>query len=238
MDNKLAYGKTVAGSTITASSTKQSYETRYLYDLSQKNIWSTQDSVISGTILIDHGTAKNIKLVFIDNTNIVSGDTTFTIQAGTTAAATDYGPTALPKDTKSWLELDQTYRYFLITITKASGTNIEIGRLELFQNLYTFPKNYQIDRSSGQVENFSDKIGRRGQISRKFLYQTEQRIWSFLNVTKTQVDLMKKTIGIETEVSLYDGEETEYYYGIMNLTLPTVDRCEKRDFQMNFTESQ
>jgi len=100
MDNKLAYGKTVADSTITASSTKQSYETRYLYDLSQKNIWSTQDSVISGTILIDHGAAKNIKLVFIDGTNIVSGDTTFTIQAGTTAAATNYGPIALPKDTK------------------------------------------------------------------------------------------------------------------------------------------
>jgi len=49
---------------------------------------------------------------------------------------------------------------------------------------------------------------------------------------------MKKTIGIETEVALYDGEEAEYYYGIIDLTLPTVDRCEKKDFQMNFMESQ
>jgi hypothetical protein len=237
--NKLAYGKTVVDSTITVSTEKPSYEKKYLHDLSQKNFWSTLDTYItSQTILINHGTAKNIKLVFFDNTNIVSGDTLFTIQAGTTAAATDYGPTPLPKDTKSWLEIDQTYQYFLVTITKASGTNIEVGRFELFQNIYTFPKNYQIDRSSGPIEVFSDKIGRRGQVSRKFLYQTERRVWQFLNITKTQVDTMKKTIGKETEVCLYDGEELEYYYGIMNLTLPTVDRCEKRDMQLSFTESQ
>jgi len=237
--DKLAYGKTVADATLTASSTKASYEVRHIYDLSQGNKWSTADGDITAeTILIDHGAAKNIQLVFIDGTNIVSRDTLFTIQAGTTAAATNYGPVALPKDTKSWLEINQTYRYFLVTITKASGTNIEIGRVELFQNIYTFDKNYQIDRSSGTIEVFEDKAGRRGQISRKFLYQTERRIWNFLNVTKTQIDLMKKTIGVETEVALYDDEEEEYYYGIMDLTLPTVNRCEKRDFQLSFTESQ
>jgi hypothetical protein len=237
MTAEISYNGTVADATLTASSKADSYEKEFVYDDSQANKWRTT-SITTESLLIDHGAAKTIKTVFIDGSNIESGDTTFTIQAGTTVAATDWGPTALTKDTKSYLELNQTYRYFLMKVTKASGSYTEFGKFELYQDRDAFTKNNQIDREMGSEKVFEIRRGRAGQIYRKFLYRANIRRWTFLNILQAQADLFDQTYGELEDCVLWDDQLQEAFYGIIDISTLTTNRCENYNCTLSFREKR
>lgn len=223
--------------TITMSSEADTYEKKYLYDISTKHKARTT-GIATESILIDLGAATQVQVCFIDGSNIVSGDTTFTLSAGTTTACSDYGPTALTKDTKSYLELDQTWRYWKIIATKASGSYIEFGRVELCTDLYTCVKNYQARRTTGSLSEFEDVLGREGQETSTFKYRAAIRNWRFLNISEAQRTTFEQTLGELEKCILYDDQDDVAYYGkIRGVATMEGSRTGLYNADLNFKES-
>jgi hypothetical protein len=237
MAGKIAYNPILPDSTVTMSSEAVTYGKERLFDNSPQNKARTT-GISSESILVNYGSAVNIKAVYFENSNIVSGDTTCTIQAGATSAATDYGPTAMTKAAKSFLEIDQTYQYWKHIATKASGTYIEWGKFELFQEYDEFTKNYQYERSTGKRNVFRERTGPTGVIVNEFLYSAKVFTWTFLDVAQAQVDLFYDTYGTLNSCLIYDDYENTHYYGIIKLSIPRGNRTGKYDFTLNFTEKK
>jgi hypothetical protein len=236
MAGKLGYDSAIKkqGVIVTMSTEAVTHEACNLYSNSLSSKARTT-SISAQTISIDLLTAQNIKLIYFQGCNITSGDTLYTIQAGTTPAATNYGPVALPKQSKAWVDIDQTYRYWIITATKASGSYIEWGKFDLLLNNYTFVVNYKCDRSVGKEENYSFELGPTGGMVNIPLYQLESIDWEFVNVAAAQKNTFKEAANYD-EVIVYDDSKNEAFCGSLRISRPRINRVENFDLDFTFRE--
>lgn len=87
----------------------------------------------SGNIVIDFGSATQIKSIVLGNINITSGTGSLTIQANAIDSwgAPSYSQTiTIQSNTKNQvLYLDETYQYFRVVTSDSSLTNLSIGYL-------------------------------------------------------------------------------------------------------------
>lgn len=125
--------------TTTATTEAAEHEIEKVFNHSPGSTW--RSTVITVTrIEIDLGSPKNIKGVAYFGTNIEAGDTQFDLEGGVAAVTNDFS-VALTKDTKGYKEVNETYRYWALEITKAAGTYIEIGKFMLCLGALTATRN-------------------------------------------------------------------------------------------------
>lgn len=235
---KIAYDTALnrAGVSITMSSEAQSYEVESLYDETLATKARTT-GITAEEINFDLGAAYNIKAIYYQGCNIVSGDTLYTIQAGTTAAATDYGPLALTKAAKALIPIDQTYRYWKVKATKASGSYIEWEKFDLLLQYYVFDENFNQKRKCGLDEKYIESVDDYGNTINYNTSQLQAIDWEFQHISKEQRDEFK-TAATFSEVITFDPGEQEAYCGRLRISRPEIDFVERYDLNFTFREKR
>lgn len=220
---------------VTASSQASTFPVKLVYDGDQLSAWRST-GITSEWILIDHGSPKTVKVIYIKS-NVVAGDTTFTFKAGTTSACTDYS-IALDKANKSYKEINQTYRYNKIEITKASGTYVEVGEVVLCQDLYECVKNYQVSFTTGQIAVFDVTTGMAGSLQASFRYAAAARGYEFLDIAAAQKDMFDEMLRVLEEHVIYDDMKSEPYYGRLTFGQPVNTFTTHYNMTVQFTEKK
>lgn len=238
MGGKIAYNDYAAGVISTAVVTggeTTTYEKEFAVDNSPASKWRT--TALTGNILFDLGSAVNIKAVFAGGTNIISGDTTWKIRAGTTSDTEDYNA-GLTKAIKSYLEIDQTYRYWKFDFVGIGGSYREFGKLALFGGLYEFPWNYRWEYQAGNEEGNNVINGYNGSIKKIHKYQRAIRTLNFERMGKAQYQFFNETLRPLEECVYYDDRESEAFYGVPIFRRgATASRAHRYSMVLNFTEA-
>lgn len=220
---------------VTASSEASTCPVELIFDGDQSTIWHST-GIASEYILVDHGSAKTVKAIYIKS-NVVAGDTTFNFKAGTTSACTDYS-IALDKANKSYKEINQTYRYNKIEITKASGSYVEVGELVLCQDLYECTRNYQVNFETGSIAVHDVTTGMNGSLQAAFRYRAAARQYEFLNIDSTQLAMFDETLRELEEHVIYDDMKSESFYGRLTFGNPVNTFTTHYNIDVQFLEKK
>jgi hypothetical protein len=246
MPDKLYYDDQYLDATITASSELSGYGKKYAFDTSPSTKWRTT-GITTESMLFDFGTAV-LPLAFgWIGSNIVSGDTTYTIGQGTTSAATD-NVESMTKSAKGRHEINASWtarRYWKIIITKASGTYVEFGKMALLFAEFEYTKCHSWDYGTGHKSVFSRNSNiKYGQISKEFLQRSKIFNFNFVFIEEAQAILFDEVIRDEPFIFYYYEDKSEVYYGetdfgdlIHNFKNPT-DLKEYFSISLSFTEAK
>lgn len=229
-----------AVSSVIASSEATGYEIDYIRDNSPATKWRST-GITEETILITFISAVTIKAVAWAGSNIVSTDTTFKIEAGTTSACSDIS-LDLTKTGKGVVILNSligwTYQYFKITIIKTTGTYIELGLLGLMGDFYEFEKNYNWNFSTGHLTEFTTNKSKYGLIKRKKRYSVKIFNFTFEFLARTQAILFDEIIRDENYIWYYSEDYSDIYFGIVDLgVLESMQNKNYYSISMSFTEA-
>lgn len=238
MPDKIYYSDLLQDATLTVLSETTTYEKEYAVDDSPGNVWRTT-GITSETFLMDLGSAILPASFIWIASNIVSGDTTFTLSAGTTTATSDktVNMTKLEKGVYEILSTDGwiAYRYWKITVTKASGTYVEFGKIALLGEKET-DICYEWDYTSGRMEVFTVNPGSYGQESRELKFNKKTINVSFPALTVAQKELLDETIRLEPYIYYYDSDKSEIWYGKAEFSTPVHFRALYWKMNLAFTE--
>jgi hypothetical protein len=219
MAAKVGINDLVKSAILSVNSTEATHNVELIKNNSPTNKYRTT-GITGEYIIFDHGTAKALSGIYIDGANMESGDTVYTFKSGTTTACTDGYSAALTKATKSYHELltwTTPYRYNRIDITGASGTYREIGKVFIFQDLYTFDLDWEENYGDGINPFISESIGFAGQQNVTFRATAQTKNLPFRGIGDTQRDLLIETLmsknPIEQGVIFYDHVRTEAFLG-------------------------
>jgi hypothetical protein len=225
---------------LTASSEATSYNVGYVQDVYQKTLWRTT-GINTESILFDFGSATKIKAVGWMNSNVVSGDTSFVIKAGTTIACTDKSLN-LTKKSNGVGKLDGdtgwNYRYFKIIVTKASESYIEFGKISLLADFYEFEKCQKWDYTTGHQSFFYTNVGEFGQIIRKYKYSNKIFDFIFEWVQHTQAEKFDEEIRKNPYIWIYSTDYANVYYGVQEMGVLKKVRDNYYSINLNFKEAK
>lgn len=200
---------------LTANTQVESYFVSLIKDKSPGNKWQTTGVI--GYVIIDHGSPVQPKAVYVDGSNIVAGDTSYTFKAGTTTACTNESLN-LTKAAKSWHELSwAAYRYNRIDFSIAVASYGEIGKVYLPLESYEFPIDWTVNYQDGISAGIAEVEGFSGQQAADFLYTAQSKRLPFIGISDAQrnkffKELMAKK-PIEEGIIFYDHVISEALYG-------------------------
>jgi hypothetical protein len=231
----------VQDATLDKNSEAESYFVSLIKDHSPGNKHRTTG--ISGEyVIFDLGSATAIKAIYIDGSNVVSGDTTYTFKAGTTSACTDESMN-LTKATKSHHEITwSAYRYYRIDVTKASGTYWEIGKACMPKRSYEPALDWEEGYQDGLKTGIMEVDGFSGQQANTFLYTAATRRLPFRGISDAQKDAffndLMAEIPINQGVVLYDHVRSTAFYGKLIFQNAIHNYNNNWDCEGYFTESK
>lgn len=219
MAGKVGISDWVKAAILSVNSTEPTHNVELIKNNSPANKYRTT-GITGEYIIFDHSIAKRLDGIYIDGSNIDSGDTTYTFKSGTTSACTDGYSVNLTKATKSYHELTSwtnPYRYNRIDVTRASGSYWEVGKVFIFQSLRSFTLDWEENYGDGINTFISESVGFAGQQNNTFRNTAQTRNLPFRGIGDSQRELLIETLmaenPIEQGIIFYDHVRAEAFYG-------------------------
>jgi hypothetical protein len=234
MSDKIYYNDLTSTANLTPSSQTAGKGIEYIHSKTTLTKWRTT-GIAGESVLFEFATATNIKAVIYNGTNIDSGDTIFSIQAGTTAAVSDESQN-LTKADKGIGVLDWTYKFFKINITKASGTYIEFGKIGMMGSEYEFVRNYKWGYGVGFDVVWDQAEGFFGQDDRELRFTGKRFNLQFGQMKTIQKELFDETIRNEPYIYYFDNDNSVIWYGKGDWSEPRHNRGDNWSIALNFKE--
>ena len=216
------------------------YDIEYVQDYSPSTKYRST-GITSQSILVIFSTPQTIKAVAWAGANVENGDTTFKIEAGSNSATTDENLN-LTKASKGVAELDGStgwnYKFFKITVTKASSSYVEFGKISLLADFYEFSRCYNWNYSTGYFTEFSNNVGAYGQIFKKKKYSKKIFNFQFEWIEQSQAEKFDEDIRDYAYIWLYSEDYSEVFFGVADFGTLMAVRNGYYSITLDFQEAK